>query len=116
MGLTQICGGDGTAMAVEAEVGKRREDRRRHARRWRTGLTWICGGDGTAMVEKEICGGPVESLTDLWQICGGGGMAKVEQQNGAVMAALNGDGKGVVEKKWRKKKNKRNGDGVLFSS
>jgi hypothetical protein len=75
-------------------------------------LWWRWDGDGG----KEICGGPVESSTDLWWICGGGGMAKAEQQNGAVMVVLNGDGKGAAENKGRKKKNKRNGDGVLFSS
>ena len=75
-------------------------------------LWWRWEGDGG----KEICGGPVESSTDLWRICGGGGMAKAEQQNGVVMAALNRDGKGAEEKKGRKKKNKRNGDDILFSS
>ena len=57
-------------------------------------------------------------VADLWKarpICGGGGMMKAEQQNGTVMATLNGDGRGVAEKKGRKKKNKRNGDDGLFS-
>ncbi|KAE8076095.1 hypothetical protein FH972_014766 [Carpinus fangiana] len=66
-GLTRICGEDGTAMAVEAEVGEWREDRRSHAKRWWTGLTRICGGDGTAMAEKRY-------VADLWKarpICGG---------------------------------------------
>jgi hypothetical protein len=83
---------------VGPEVGKRKEDQRSHTRRrWQTDLRRIYGGDGTAMA-------------DLWKahlICGGGGTTKAEQQNGAVMAALNVDGRGAVEKKERKEKNKR---------
>jgi hypothetical protein len=84
-GLTRICGGDGTAMEVEAEVGEQREDRRSHAKRWWTGLTRICGGDGTAMEEKRY-------VADLWKarpICGGS----------------------VEEEGWQRRSNKMGGDG-----
>jgi hypothetical protein len=100
---------------VEVEVGERREDRRSHVRRWRTGLTRICGGDGTTMaVEAEVGEWREDRRSDarrwrtgLTRICGRDGTTMAEKKYVAdLWKARPICGRSVEEEGWRRQSNK----------